>query len=152
MDVSTGMSEEPNWIEDAAERLWCHPALILAVWVKLGSNSIRAANGCNVWLKGRTAAGYGQIWALGKVHYTHRLAYELLIGPIPDGLELDHGCRNVACWNPYHLEPVTHEVNILRGESPYARKPGKPIVNTDTRSKAIICTSTKTERETVAHA
>lgn len=49
---------------------------------------------------------------------THRLAYETIVGPIPVGLEIDHLCRNRACCNPDHLEPVTRSVNTLRGDSP----------------------------------
>lgn len=45
----------------------------------------------------------------------HRWAYEELIGPVPEGLELDHLCRTPACVRPSHLEPVTHRVNIRRG-------------------------------------
>jgi hypothetical protein len=48
----------------------------------------------------------------------HRFAYEALIGPIPEGLELDHLCRNPRCVNPDHLEPVTHEENMRRGYAP----------------------------------
>jgi len=44
-----------------------------------------------------------------------RLMYELMKGPIPDGMELDHLCRNPACANVMHLEPVTHEKNMRRG-------------------------------------
>ena len=44
----------------------------------------------------------------------HRFAYQYMIGPIPDGLELDHLCRNRPCVNPYHLEPVTRAVNHAR--------------------------------------
>lgn len=45
----------------------------------------------------------------------HRFAYELSVGPIPEGLELDHLCRNRRCVNPAHLEPVTHSENMRRG-------------------------------------
>ena len=45
----------------------------------------------------------------------HKLMYEVHIGAVPDGLVLDHLCRNRACVNPWHLEPVSHQTNILRG-------------------------------------
>lgn len=63
--------------------------------------------------------GYAQLtWREnGKLSNTaHRLAYTALVGPIPDGLVLDHLCRNRRCVNPAHLEVVTQRVNILRGE------------------------------------
>ena len=50
----------------------------------------------------------------------HRFSYEQNVGPIPEGLELDHLCRNTLCVNPLHLEAVTHRTNIRRG---YALKP-----------------------------
>jgi hypothetical protein len=50
----------------------------------------------------------------------HRLVYEELVGPIPEGMELDHLCRNTSCVNPAHLEPVPHRVNVLRGVGPTA--------------------------------
>lgn len=50
----------------------------------------------------------------------HRVAYNLLFGPDPDGLEPDHLCRNPGCVNPSHLEWVDHKENVLRGESPFA--------------------------------
>jgi hypothetical protein len=52
----------------------------------------------------------------------HRAAYEMLVGPIPEGLVIDHLCRNRACCNPAHLEPVTHRINLLRGEGRTARE------------------------------
>ena len=68
--------------------------------------------------------GYGQISAGGrsrKILSAHRVAYEMLVGPIPEGLDLDHLCRVTLCVNPKHLEPVTHRENLLRGESPSAK-------------------------------
>jgi len=55
--------------------------------------------------------GYGNTHGVG----THRRVYEALIGPIPAGLQLDHLCRNRACYNPSHLEPVTQQENLRRG-------------------------------------
>lgn len=57
----------------------------------------------------------------------HAYAYELLVGPIPAGMEIDHVCRTHACVNPspFHLEPVSHRVNVLRGESPAAKNARK---------------------------
>lgn len=70
--------------------------------------------GCWVWNRG-ISNGYGGIHINGKYRVAHRVVYELLKGPIPKNLTLDHLCRNRACINPNHLEPVTMKENILRG-------------------------------------
>ena len=73
---------------------------------------------CWLWTGARTRLGYGQIGhggQDGKVVVVHRVAYELLVGPIPEGLELDHLCHVRRCVNPAHLEPVTHLENMRRG-------------------------------------
>ena len=74
------------------------------------------------WLRRGTnrGHGYGTMSIRNKTYYAHRFAYELLIGPIPDGLCLDHLCRNTLCVNPEHLEPVTNAENLLRGQNPWA--------------------------------
>lgn len=69
-------------------------------------------SGCWIWLGALNHKGYGKI--NGKI--AHRVSYEIHIGPIPDGLQLDHGCRVRCCVNPRHLEPVTLIENIARGE------------------------------------
>lgn len=58
---------------------------------------------------------YGQFWLNGKLVRPHRYSYEQSIGPIPEGLTIDHLCRNTICVNPKHLEAVTSKVNTLRG-------------------------------------
>lgn len=69
--------------------------------------------------------GYVNTSWKGKEIGAHRLMYELLVGPIPAGLHLDHLCRNPACCNPRHLEAVPPKVNYLRGISPYAKNARK---------------------------
>ena len=69
---------------------------------------------CWIWLGSSNDEGYGQIKANGRSAYTHRLSYELLVGPIPQGKVLDHLCRVRQCVNPSHLEPVTDGINFLR--------------------------------------
>jgi hypothetical protein len=70
--------------------------------------------GCWAW-KTSSAGGYGVIRVNDRTCKAHRVFYEALVGPIPDGLDIDHLCRNKACVNPDHLEPVTTAVNVQRG-------------------------------------
>ena len=72
---------------------------------------------CWLWTAGRRHKGYGEFWVSGALVPAHRFAYELLVGPIPEGLELDHLCRVHPCVNAGHLEPVTHQENMQRGNS-----------------------------------
>src|SRR3990167_1889686 len=71
-------------------------------------------NGCWEWTGSLKDNGYGQ-FNNGRPRRAHRVAYEALIGPIPDGLECDHLCRNRDCTAPAHIELVTRKENVRRG-------------------------------------
>ena len=75
---------------------------------------------CWEWTAGKVTGGYGRFGYGGKPRMAHRISWELLIGKIPVGLQIDHLCRNRTCVNPDHLEPVTRKENIRRGFSPTA--------------------------------
>jgi len=68
---------------------------------------------CWIWT-GATRHGYAAIWGGDRVVIGHRLTYEMLVGPIPEGLTLDHLCRATACINPGHTEPVSRAENLRR--------------------------------------
>jgi HNH endonuclease len=82
---------------------------------------------CWVWTGGMHNAGYGYLSACGSKVLAHRFVYELVVGPIPEGLDIDHECHNGSgclggtscphrmCVNPMHLAPATRSANVLRG-------------------------------------
>lgn len=77
----------------------------------------QADSGCWLWRASKDPCGYGQVWWETRPHKAHRVVYTLAFGPIPDGMELDHLCKVRHCVNPAHLEPVTHQENLLRGDT-----------------------------------
>jgi hypothetical protein len=96
--------------------------VMLSHMEKRFTQKFERSEGCWLWRGAIDRGGYG-VFSIGsrtdgsrKMVKAHRVAYELLAGPIPAGLELDHKCRNRSCVNPDHLEPVTGPENTRRGE------------------------------------
>lgn len=77
-------------------------------------DKVDKTDSCWVWTGIKNSLGYGLFTIGSKKLLAHRYLYQRLVGPIPEGLQLDHLCRNKACVNPSHLEPVTASENIRR--------------------------------------
>lgn len=87
-------------------------------------SKIKFFNGtaCWTWTAVRGTHGYGVLSIHGSSGCAHKFAYEFFVGRIPDGLELDHLCKDRGCVNPRHLEPVTHLENVRRGSAGEPRR------------------------------
>jgi transcriptional regulator with XRE-family HTH domain len=82
---------------------------------RLAEKTEISEDGCWIWRGRINQAGYGEIKVPGGRRLkAHRATYEHHVGPIPDGLDLDHLCRVRPCVNPAHMEPVTRRENIQR--------------------------------------
>lgn len=75
---------------------------------------IASTDDCWLWAGTLSDRGYPTFY-VGRMRRAHIISYEMFVGEVPKGLELDHTCRNRACVNPGHLEPVTHHENCKRG-------------------------------------
>ncbi len=75
---------------------------------------VDATFGCWLWTGQVGSNGRPIIWRGRRPSSAYKVVYEIHVGPVPDGLELDHGCRNPMCIAPHHLEPVTESENGLR--------------------------------------
>lgn len=72
-------------------------------------------SGCWIWLGSCTPGGYGKSRWMLRDQYIHRITFQFFIGPIQEGLQIDHLCRVRPCCNPYHLEQMTPFENIMSG-------------------------------------
>ena len=93
---------------------------------------------CWVWTGGTNTQGYGIANFAGRKHLAHRVMYEREVGPIPEGLEIDHLCSVHGCVRPDHLEAVTHLVNVRRGKKTKLTKELIEAIRIDPRSSYAI--------------
>ncbi|MFH0980290.1 MAG: HNH endonuclease signature motif containing protein [Planctomycetota bacterium] len=121
---------------------------------------IDAEGDCWRWT-GASREGYGVVKVDGETRQAHRVVWQLLVGPIREGLQMDHLCRNRRCVNPDHLEVVTQRQNLLRG----AGAPGKnsrktccphghvyDVDNTYTTGRRRYCRACRRERQCLRRA
>lgn len=92
------------------------------------SKIIKTGN-CWEWLAYKMSNGYGNFHYKGKTKLAHRISYQIYRGDIPQGLQLDHLCRNRGCVNPDHLEVVTQQENIKRGDICNDNNPRKKLTH-----------------------
>ena len=116
----------------------------------------RHHNGCWIWT-GALSRGYGMIQLGGSLRRAHRVSYEEYVGPIPDGMQIDHvskrGCTSKACVNPAHLEPVTSKENTNRYHGGVCKR-GHAMdgLTTSSRGPKRYCKTCRREaRQTVGH-
>lgn len=98
--------EPVRWVGNTVGRI--HPAPHVRFFER-----VEITGFCWNWTGG-TSTAYGVFWFGGRMVRAHRWAYEHLVGPIPEGMQLDHLCWNPGCVNPDHLEPVTQDENNAR--------------------------------------
>lgn len=107
-------------------------------------------NGCLEW-QGAKTNGYGVLSVNGSMKRAHRVAYENARGPIPDGLHIDHLCRNRACVNPDHLEAVTQAENNRRAGAARTHCPyGHLLPPPGTKRRACRTCKTQYDRQRYA--
>lgn len=109
-----GTTELPN---PPAETPWSHIPKNADPLTRLMARVVVTEYGCWEWQATVNWGGYGQFSMNGGHMMAHRASYILHCGPIPEGLDLDHLCRNRKCVCPDHLEPVTRSENLRRGET-----------------------------------
>lgn len=97
------------------------PRLPANFWSKVRVNEL----GCWEWTAAKNSRGYGCFAINAKSQLAHRVSYIALVGPIAEGLQIDHLCRNKTCVRPTHLEPVSATVNVRRAI--HAANPDVPV-------------------------
>jgi hypothetical protein len=91
-----------------------NPIMVNTLLERFESKFFVAPDGCWLWLGAINNNGYGRFWFDDKTCKAHRISYELYVGSIPSGMQIDHVCRQTSCVNPHHLNIVTNTENQRR--------------------------------------
>ena len=154
-DVAAAIGRSPQWVSKTARARGVHSRFdkSLTAWQRFWLSA--EIGDCWTWTAS-TEDGYGRFRADGRTWLTHRWLWAQLVGEIAEGLQLDHLCRNRACVNPDHLEPVTQTVNVRRGASakPFCKKGHRRAgANALPRAgKGNVCRTCDNERRREAYA
>lgn len=103
-----------RWRKHGDPTITLRPELTLSFEERFWSK-VEKTESCWLWIAYLNAKGYGVASVAGTARLAHRIAYELTVGAVPEGLQLDHLCRTRRCVRPDHLEPVTNKENQRRG-------------------------------------
>jgi len=103
-----------------------------AFWSRIDRSG--GPDACWPWARPHSS-GYGQVWRDRRLQRSHRVAYELLVGPIPEGLDACHGCDNRSCCNPAHLFLGTQADNMRDMDAKGRRVTVAPLGEANGRSR-----------------
>jgi len=120
MEVVPSLADRKRFHDQGCYDAWRQAQARLVVEQRFDAKWAPRPDGCREWSASRTPSGYGKFFIEGRLVPAHQYAYERAYGPVPQGLVIDHLCRNRFCVNPDHLEAVPQRVNLARGMSPPA--------------------------------
>jgi hypothetical protein len=109
-------------------------------------NKIAIGDGCWLWIGRTQQDGYGQMLIEGKHVVVHRVAYEALVGPIPEGMDLHHTCEAKSCVRPSHMELVPHPLHKAKHAKSHCKR-GHPLTPENVyRTRCRICSNESKRR------
>jgi hypothetical protein len=122
-DLTRGHGSVCKPCKQAQRRAYKAPRDVETFWSRVRKDQV--GTGCWEWTRGRTE-GYGMYDFDGRTRLTHRIALDLAGIEVPNGMVVDHMCRNLTCCNPVHLRVVTPRVNALENnDTPFQRNAAK---------------------------
>lgn len=156
MEVAASLADRKRFHDRVCYEAWRGEQARLLTDERFDVKWAARPDGCHQWQASWSTTGYGKFFVAGRLVQAHRYAYERARGLVPDGLVLDHLCRNRLCVNPEHLEAVPQRVNLARGRSPGALAhqrgtcgKGHPFTLRHGKNFCAICAAEREQRRNV---